>query len=157
MSATVNPARKRRSIDTGTKRHLVRVQVDAATPRASGRAVGPLRRGGRDDRARSDQRRYAGRHRTVAPRRTGQRTRPRCHAMTVQISLDGCQTWVTPHLSSASAAIMADGLEALDHPLGDRSPSSRRWAIRMTCSARTGCGPSGDTGGDIERPPEADV
>ena len=31
MSATVNPARKRRSIDTGTKPHLVRVQVDAAT------------------------------------------------------------------------------------------------------------------------------
>ena len=29
MSATVNAARKRRSIDTGTKPHLVRVQVDA--------------------------------------------------------------------------------------------------------------------------------
>ena len=42
--------------------------------------------------------------------------------MTVQISLDGDQTWVTHHLSSAAAAILADGLEALDHPLAHRSP-----------------------------------
>lgn len=88
--------------------------------------------------------------------------------MTVQISLDGDQTWVTHHMSPAAAAILADGLEALDHPLGHRSPfkpppGDKDDVLRedyeavaalldnLLTAARVGCGPSGDAA------PEADA
>ena len=81
--------------------------------------------------------------------------------MTVQISLGGHQTWVTHHLSSAAAAILADGLEALNHPLCHRSPfkpslDDKDDVLRedyeaiaalldnLLTAARVGCGPSGD-------------
>ena len=75
------------------------------------------------------------------------------------VSLDGDDTWVTHRLSAA--AILAAGLEALDHPLCHRSPfklplGDKDDVLRedyeavavlldnLLTATRVGCRPSGD-------------